>query len=144
MLYKRQDSLRIIMSKIFFKLVFIPLLCIMTISCNQQTSQNSKMTAIEVCEYANTTLNERSQYYYLNNGLTRVHLVYYALSARQITKKEQISSTYLRPNEWLIQVQITAIRENYLGSKWLTDMDKKLTILQYRFDEATATLEEIH
>jgi len=134
--------------KILSSLVVISIIPLVFVDCEQspKTTLTSKMTAIEVCQYADKTLANRYNYYYISDTV-RLEGYYNALSAKQLEKDTTIKSTYLKAGEWVLQVQLIGELQRNEDGKWVgTKAPTTPTtplIIQYKFDETTATLEEI-
>lgn len=109
-------------------------------------SVQSKMTAIQVCQYVEQKLADSYRYHQdLEYPNVRLEYSYQAVSARQITPEDEgmwVRNTFLKVGEWLAQVQRTTQGQVLQSGKWVT-REERVDTLQYRFDETTAALERI-
>lgn len=99
---------------------------------SSKTESSSKMTAIEVCQYVDKRLSESYRYKYSDeNPNFRAELHYQSESATQIDD-----------GVWSVQVNVAVEVQRLENGKWIVVKSETITS-QYRFDEATAILEEI-
>ncbi|MBI4596538.1 MAG: hypothetical protein HY730_09235 [Candidatus Tectomicrobia bacterium] len=125
----------------FTALVALSTLSIATVGCGQATPK-SKMTAIQVVEYANKRLADSDTYEHVGASARGVWH-YQAVSAKYLTEGITIKQTYLKPGTWLLDVQARGEAQLYKDGKWVTISGLTTLNYQYSFDENTATLEEI-
>jgi hypothetical protein len=133
------------MFKYLFSFLMLVCCCTNLFACIQASKQPSNMTAIEVCAYANKILNEREEFQYIGQRNTdhwyRDYYEYHAINARRLTKDEEEFGILLKPNDWIIEVKRTSIREQYLSNKWVViDEFKYINSDFYKFDESTASI----